>query len=428
VLITLALALLAVNAPAFSHVLTIMDGSWTDVVQERSQFLFLQLWTVRDWLVNARPFIYLAFTAFALPDERIRKLCFVAALVGGAGLAVAFIGDLIGPIAILVQGQAWRWIWIGVFVSAALAPLTLLKVWRDEKCGPLCALLMVSGWTLPAVYGIPCALLGFIVWRVRARMGIRLASQRWVSAALGVAIVVIVAWTLVRCWAIVSPPTAPSGAAPSGLAQIRDIFALRIPAVLLSALVWWAVRARRTTWAPMVLSAMLGAFSLLILPAAFRQGRALGAAAEIQEFENWENVIPPTSTVLVAPPRDVGTFVWFTLARPNYLALDQSSGVVFSRTTSLEVRRRSEVLLPLMDSDWKIRTGLAKFEAARKKEAVTRPLTRKSLIAVCTDPQLGFVISPENVGFNPIRHEQAGAWKDWNLYDCRKVRLALPAT
>jgi hypothetical protein len=259
-------------------------------------------------------------------------------------------------------------------------------------------------------------------------MGIRLASQRWVSAALGVAIVVIVAWTLVRCWAIVSPPTAPSGAAPSGLAQIQDIFALRIPAVLLSALVWWAVRARRTTWAPMVLSAMLGAFSLLILPAAFRQGRALGAAAEIQEFENWENVIPPTSTVLVAPPRDVGTFVWFTLARPNYLALDQSSGVVFSRTTSLEVRRRSEVLLPLMDSDWKIRTGLAKFEAARKKEAVTRPLTRKSLIAVCTDPQLGFVISPENVGFNPIRHEQAGAWKDWNLYDCRKVRLALPAT
>ena len=51
---------------------------------------------------------------------------------------------------------------------------------------------------------------------------------------------------------------------------------------------------------------------------------------------------PPTSTVLVAPPRDVGAFVWFTLGRPNYLALDQSAGVVFSRATALEVRRRSD--------------------------------------------------------------------------------------
>jgi hypothetical protein len=426
VLVTLALAVLAVKAPAFSHALTVMDVSWTDVVQERSQFLFLQLWSIRDWAVNARPFIYLAFTAFAVPDERIRKLCMVAALVGGAGLAVAFIGGLIGPVAMLVQGQAWRWVWIGVFVSAALAPFTLLQVWRDEKCGPLCALLMVLGWTLPGVGGMACASFCLIFWAARAHMSSRLASRfRWVSAALGLAIVM---WILVKCWAIVSPTTPPSGRAASGLAQVPDIFALKIPAALLGALVWWGVRARRTTWVPMVLSAMLIACSLQIFPAAFRQARTLGAVAEIQEFADWENAIPPTDTVLVAPPRDVGAFVWFTLARPSYLALDQSSGVVFSRTTSLEVRRRSEVLLPLMDPDWKIRTGLAKADGRRKREATTRPLTLKNLIAVCADPQLGFVISPENVGFDPLRHERAGAWKDWNLYDCRKVRSALPAT
>ena len=426
VLVTLTLAVLAVHAPAFSHAQTVMDASWTDVVQERSQFLFLQLWSIRDWVVNARPFIYLAFTALAVTDERIRKLCTVAAIVGATGLAVAFIGGLIGPVAILLQGQAWRWVWIGVFVSVALAPFALLQVWRDEKCGPLCALLMVSGWTLPAVYGIACASLGLIVWTARAHMSSRLASRfRWVSAALGV---VIVMWTLVKCGAIVSSPTHPSGRAPLGLARVQDMFALKIPAVLLGALVWWGVRTRRTTWVPMALSAVLSAFSLLIFTTAFRQTRTLGAAAEIQEFADWENVIPPTATVLVAPPRDVGSFVWFTLARPNYLALDQSSGVVFSRATSLEVRRRSEVLLPLMDPDWKIMTGLAKSDRGRKNEAVTRPLTPKNLIAVCADPQLGFVISPGNVGFDPLRHEYAGTWKDWNLYDCRKVRSVLPAT
>ena len=424
-LFTLTLAVLAVNAPALSGVLSVMDASWTNVVQERSQFLFLQSWSIRDWAVNARPFIYLAFTASAVTDLRIRKLCMVAAIVGFAGLAVALIGGLIGPVAIFVQGQAWRWLWIGVFVSAALAPFTLLRVWRDEKCGALCALLMVSGWTLPWFYGIPCASLGLFVWLIRAYISPRLASLRWMAVALGVA---IATWTLVKCLAIVSASTPALGSVSSGFAQLQDIFALGVPAVLLSALVWWTVRTRRTTWGPMILLTMLTVFSLLIFPAAFRQTHTLAAAADIQEFRDWESIIPPTGTVVVAPPRDVGAFVWFTLARPNYLVLDQSSGAVFSRKTSREVLRRSQVLLPLMDPDWKIRTALASSEGERKRQPATRRLTGRSLIAVCADPQLGFVISPENVGFDPLRHERPGAWKDWNLYDCRRVRSAPPAT
>ena len=120
---TLALRSLAINLPTASPVLTVMDAPWLDVVRERSQFLFLQLWSIHDWDVNARPFIYLAFTAVAVADERIRKLCAAAALVGAAGLAVAFIGGLVGPVAILVQGQAWRWVWIAVFISVVLVPI-----------------------------------------------------------------------------------------------------------------------------------------------------------------------------------------------------------------------------------------------------------------------------------------------------------------
>ncbi len=416
---TLAMAVVAINLPTASPMLTVMDAPWLDVVRERSQFLFVQLWSIHDWDVNALPFICLGFTAIAVSDERIRKLCAAAALVGTAGFAVAFIGSLIGPVAILVQGQAWRWVWIAVFISAALVPFTALQVWRDGKCGPLCALLLVSGWTLPGVDGTGCVMLALIFWLTRAHIGSRLATYfRWVSAALGAAVVV---WILMKCWAIVSPPKPPSGHAPLGVVQVQNMLA--------GALVWWGIRASRTTWLPMFLSAMLAAFSILIFPAAFKQARTLAAAADIQEFADWENVIPPTSTVLVAPPHDVGAFVWFTLGRPNYLALDQSAGVVFSRATALEIRRRSEVLLPLMDPDWKMLTSLrAKSGGGRKNQVATHPLTAQNLIQVCTDPQLGFVISPEKVGFDPLRHEHAGAWKNWNLYDCRKVRSALSAT
>jgi hypothetical protein len=424
---TLAIAVVAINLPTGSHMLSVMDTPWLDVVRERSQFLFLQLWSIHDWDINAQPFISLGFTAIAVTDDRIRKLCLAGALVGAAGLAVAIIAGLIGPVAILVQGQAWRWVWITVFIGAALVPFTALQVWRDRRAGPLCALLLVSGWTLPGIDGTVCMSLALIFWLTRAHISSHLATYlRWVSAALGVAIVV---WISMKFWVIVRPPTPPSGRSPLGEPQIQDVFALRIPAVVLGVLVWWGTRAGRTSWVPMLISTMLIALSICAFPAAFKQPRTLAAAADIHEFEDWANVIPPTSAVLVAPPRDVGAFVWFTLDRPNYLTLNQSSGVVFSRTTALEVRRRSEVLLPIMDPDWKILTSIrATFGSRRKKEVTARLLTAENLIKVCADLQLGFVISPEKVGFDPLRHEHAGAWKDWNLYDCRKVRSALSAT
>jgi hypothetical protein len=168
--------------------------------------------------------------------------------------------------------------------------------------------------------------------------------------------------------------------------------------------------------------------SILVWPAAFKQSHTLASASDIDEVADWTNAIPTTSTVLVAPTHDVGAFVWFTLGRPNYLAVDQSAGVVFSRTTALEVRRRSQVLLPLMDPNWKILTHLrASSGNEHKADAPTRPLTSESLVQVCADPQLGFVISPEDVGFNPLRHEHPGIWKNWNLYDCRNVRSSVPA-
>jgi hypothetical protein len=104
------------------------------------------------------------------------------------------------------------------------------------------------------------------------------------------------------------------------------------------------------------------------------------------------------------------------------LTVDQSAGVIFSRATAMEVRRRSEVLLPIAKPDWQILTQITQEGHGKKLEDMTRPLTSKSLVAICSDSQLDFVIAKESVGFDPIRHAHAGAWKDWNLYDCRRVR------
>jgi hypothetical protein len=241
---TLGISMLAIALPADIHALTVMDAAWVEVVRERSQFLFLPLWSVRDWEVNTRPFLYLGFTAIAVPDRRIRALCAAAGLVGAAGIAVAWIGSVIGPVAVIVQGQAWRWVWISVFVSVLLLPGVALKVWRDDACGPLCVLLLVLGWTLPIDIGMACISLALAVWVIGSQFNAFEPHFRWAAAALGLAVVV---WISTKSWAITAP--AP-GRTLLGAAQIRDIFGLRVPALLFGTLVWWSVRTSRNRCSP----------------------------------------------------------------------------------------------------------------------------------------------------------------------------------
>ena len=408
----------ATRFPWVSDLFPVMDSTWLKVVQERSQFLFLQLWSFRDWELNARPFFYLAFTALAVQDVRIRRLCVAAAIVGATGLAVALIASVLGPVAILVQGQAWRWVWIAVFISALLLPATVLEIWRDKPCGPFCGILLLSGLTLSAVDGTACVSLAMIFWLMRSNVTARMGAYlRWMFLAL---VIAVAAWIVVQSWGIVA--SAIYASTGFGAAQLRDIFGLKISAALATALVWWGVRRSRTIWAPTLLSAVLLTLSIFILPVAFKQSRTLASAADVAEFSDWGSAIPPTSTVLVTPARDVGTFVWFTLQRPNYLAVNQSAGVVFSRMTALEVQRRAQVLLPVMDPNYRILTGLRTAAGKHKIDAPTRPLTAVSLSKICADAQLGFVISPQDVDIDHLVHSNAGSWKDWNLYDCRKVR------
>jgi hypothetical protein len=423
--ITLGIAIGATETSWFTPALPLMDPSWLDVVQERSQFLFLQLWSYRDWELNVRPFFYLAFTAIAIQDTRIRKICCAAALVGAAGLAVALIASVVGPVALLVQGQAWRWEWISVFVALLFLPATVMRVWQDRRCGPLCGILLVSGWTVSAANGTACVSLAIVAWVMRGHISTRHAifSRLFFIALAGT----IVGWILLQTSHILglSANTTASGwrgALPS-VSEIRSIFDLRISAVLFVSLIFWWLQKSPRRWQQMLLAALLLTSSISLLPSAFKQSREFGTAADIDEFADWRRAIPPTSTVLVVPARDVGSFVWFTLQRPNYLTVDQSAGVVFSRATALEVQRRSRVLLPIMEPNWKIRTRLRDDDATnRNAAAVNQTLTIDSLQQICIDPALGFVISSRDVGLESLHHTSPGAWKDWMLYDCRNLR------
>lgn len=422
VLASLAVALNALRPSSTGHFFTVMDADWLEVVRERSQFLFLQLWSFADWLQNARPFMSLTLSAIAIGDPRVRKLCTSAMLVGATGLAVALIASLIGPVSVLLQGQAWRWVWVTGFTSVLLLAPTILAVWRDQNCGRLCSILMISAWALPPLAGAACMACAVVLWLLRIRIDARTTMLlHWVAVALAAVVVVWLIYTASAAWS--RPPAA--GREPLPMAFIRCIFGVQIFSVaIFGCLAYW-LRANRPLPELWVTCGALVAISALMLPGAFRDTARDGIPAEIEKFRDWRLAIPPDSNVFVVPAHNSAAFAWFTLERPSYLTVDQSSGVVFSRATALEVRRRSQVLLPLMDPDWTLLSNMRRSHGGAAASSSPRALTRERFIKLCSDPELNFVVAKENIGFQPIRHTPPGNWRDWYLYDCRQVHFEI---
>ena len=170
---------------------------------------------------------------------------------------------------------------------------------------------------------------------------------------------------------------------------------------------------------PGAMALALATATAFAAPGALENPLAEGTAAQIEEFSDWRDAIPSGDNVFIVPRYYTAGFAWFTLQRPSYLTVDQSSGVIFSRATAVEIRRRSEVLLPIEEPDWRLLSRRATHGG--KFDAAALPLTRDRLVRICADPELNFVVAKEDVGFEPIRHHRPGIWNGWNLYDCRQV-------
>jgi hypothetical protein len=371
------------KAPS-AHVFAVMDPSWLEVVRERSQFLLLQFWRGTDWSANARPFLSLSLSVLTIDRATPRKAGATAILVGATGLIIACIASLVGPVSVLLQGQAWRWVWITSLTSVLLLAPTLRALWRADGCGTLCTLLVICGWGFSASVGSVFLALAFTLWLQRDLI------DTWMAKRL-------------------------DGIATS----VKSLSLVAIGAFELQ------IQSGRRTIVSLLASATLLAACLYSLPSALNDETSVGTVAETLAYSDWRAAIAPNASVLVLPAANSAAFAWFTLNRPSYLTVDQSSGVVFSRKTALEVKRRSQVLLPLMDPDWKLLSKMTAATSVGKVDPMVRPLTRERLMSICRDPQLNFVVAAENVGFAPLRHSRSQG-RYWFLYDCRIVSGASP--
>jgi hypothetical protein len=341
-------------------------------------------------------------------------------IVGAAGLAIAFVAGVVGPTAILLQGQAWRWTWVTGLTSILMLAPTVLQMWRRERCGPLCAALLLAGWLVSALDGVYFIAAALCLWCGRKRISAGAAPYlRAAAAVIGVLVLVRI---LNTGWAALSSLQAHAGPQSRTLLVAHTVLGLDcVPIVIAFLLGSWALRSRSMA-VPGFVALALAAASAFAAPGALENPLAEGTTAQIEEFSDWRDAIPAGDNVFIVPRFYNAGFAWFTLQRPSYLTVDQSSGVIFSRATAAEIRRRSEVLSPIEEPDWRLLSRRATHGG--KFDAAALPLTRDRLMRICADPELSFVVAKEDVGFKPIRHHHAGIWDGWNLYDCKQVNAS----
>jgi hypothetical protein len=381
----LAASLMAAQHPFGPWAL--MDSAWLEIVQERSQFLFLPLWRPVDWLQNALPLLSLTLTLTSLNDARARALSHRAMLVAVTGMGIALVASLL-PVPILLQAQTWRWVWISDVVAVVLLPETVLQLRRDARMGKVCAALAVLSWLIPTRSALACMSLALTLRLARGRIDSHLVAP---------------------------------------LRTIKDFSSELARTKLGTSTVLCWLRMRRLTVSLAISVALLLAAALLA-PGAFQEKSKNGTAGEVEEFSDWRRAIPPTANVLILPSHNSANFAWLTLQRPSYLTVDQSSGVVFSRNTALEVERRAEVLSVLMPPDWMLlsmmrrraptQAGASSASAAASPGSL--PLSADRLRRVCQDRQLNFVVATESLGI--AQSLRFRPHQGLHLYDCDSMR------
>lgn len=111
------------------------------------------------------------------------------------------------------------------------------------------------------------------------------------------------------------------------------------------------------------------------------------------------------------------SYVWFVLHLPHYVSHPQMAGLAFSRETALESKRRSDMLAPLKTQDiylaWKNKPIL--------KETTVRD---DALLLACGDPLLDFILLTHEQPYREAaRFYPFGPNGPlYHVYDCRQLR------
>jgi len=325
----------------FDQLLVRIDGEWRRLLEDQSPYLYLLLWEHREWSGHSgtSTMVVLAVPLLAVRmSDATRRVFLAGGAVAAGGALASLVGGDVLQIALVVQVQPWRALWIASFLTLVGAGILLVRVtgrWSVEDAVVLCAVaagLMLQSWASP----IPVIVAGLLLLSLARTPGT--TTARWsLIAAIAVLVESFVWCVLERANVAMARELSPDSTSLWPI-SLRDPF-LWLAIGLTVAWATFGLRARLLHVAFSVLIAMGFGLAIWDWIHAMRNDNArIGRHANVAALAA---MIPESGAVywngdLVTP--------WFEMGRPSYTSITQMGGIVFHRSTAIEFSRRADLV------------------------------------------------------------------------------------
>jgi hypothetical protein len=327
------------------------DAEWWSLLENTTN-LRPELWTSHDWGRVSTVMATLAIAGIRMvgPAQRLGLAMLVTTVLM---LLLAWIGGDILHVVIIVQGQAWRVLWLATTVALVLLPSLAVQCWRNPPLSKAAILLLSGAWLMGRTdLAAILAILALLPATISARSPLQ-RHGRIAAMAAGILLTVTILALQFVAWS--SSAVEDAREAGNLLELIRSVCSdISIPTLVLVAtgLVASRIRSDRVTG---FLAASL-TLSVVIL-GALTYGtwtRARYPEAAREEFAAWRELIPVGTDVLWATRLMEGSdpaTVWLLLERPSFYSSTQANSGLFSRAAAMELHRRGKSIPPALPTE-----------------------------------------------------------------------------
>jgi hypothetical protein len=385
-----------------------LDPAWLDLVANRSANLFIAHWQIDDWARLAVPLVTLIIGIYTLPFNRGRELCLVVAMTVVAGLILTLLACDWLHLTLFTQLQPWRLQWLGTVCAAVLLPEIVRLQWRSALAGRATAILLIAAWIFASnSYACAAALAALCSSGYSHRLKAR--EVRLVFWGAGGMLVIALLWRVASNLEFTDAHYMELRVP----LWIRDATSFThdgtLPVAIISLAVW-LVRINRGRPVLVALSGLACAACAALLPYVWTSWTEREYTSErVAQFADFRAHIPPGADVFW-PESPVAA--WLLLDRPSYLSLMQTSGVVFSRQSALELDRRATALNPAVPRQ---------YFMGWDNRGSNLNLSPQQLKRACGTGVFPFLVTARDLGIDPVAEVASAsgpASKKIRLYRC----------
>jgi hypothetical protein len=364
------------------------DDRWLTLIKHRSPYLFLSAWGLNDWSSAAASIATLLMGSLVLPNRQARHLAAAVATTVLGGFALTLIACDWLHLVLFTQAQPWRWQWLGTVVAALLLPETLWTLWTRDVAGRAGAMLLVAAWIFgPSTYGLAAGAASFIAATQMHRL--KPNEARWIEYGAVGLLLIAVLWRLASNLQF-TDATYMEPTVPLWLRRLTSFAHDGSAPLAVIGLTWMLACRPRGRW---ILTGIGGAsigLCAILLPHTWQNwSKREFPPSLLQRFSALREHIPPGADVFWP---ELPLAAWILLDRPSYLSMTQTSGMVFSRPSALELERRADELAAIISPRQFLEWSAAGPAAGSSISQLTQ---------ICDLGTVRFLVTSANLGREP---------------------------